>query len=250
MTNIDTDSLVMSKEHMRFFFSILDKIGIAIYLVNPENYEIIAANAIAEKFLGNDPIGKKCYQLLLKQRNSPCEECINEQICKNKKDIKTIPLEFKSNDRWYKSLSKVVDYGEQWGGLLKLEIIMDITESKLMEKEINSLTVFKEKVENLPHVPVFTFGKRGRITMINDAASQLLGYDKNSTDILHIWHIVEEETREKIYNLIEEFSNSDRQTIECKVIGRKNTFDAWLDILLHRDVKGTFLEATVFIIKK
>lgn len=86
--------------------------------------------------------------------------------------------------------------------------------------------------------------------MINDAASQLLGYDNNSTDVLHIWHIVEEETREKIYNLIEEFSNSDRQTIECKVIGKKNTFDAWLDILLHRDVKGTFLEATVFIVKK
>ena len=53
MSNIDTESLVMSKEHMQSFFSILDKIGIAIYLVNPENYEIVAANAIAEKFLGN-----------------------------------------------------------------------------------------------------------------------------------------------------------------------------------------------------
>ncbi len=236
------------KENIDTFFDILGKIGMAVYLVDPITYKIIAANNIAEKFLGPNPLGKKCYELLLKKRKSPCEECVNSQIAQGNMDIQPLPLEFKSDERWYRSVSKVIKYGEF--GNLKVEIISDITENKLIEKELNELKVFKEKVENLPHVPVFTFGRRGRIKTMNHAALTLLGYEPEDIGILHIWHIIDDQAREKIYNLIEQFSNSDRQSFSCSIIGKEKRFDAHLDILLHRDIKGIFLEGTAFIVEK
>lgn len=230
------------------FFNTLGDIGVAMYIVDPATYEIIAANSTAEKFLGQNPIGKKCYQLLLKKRTKPCENCCNAQIVQGATEISTIPWEFKSEDRWYKSISKVVDGGEY--GNLKMELIFDITEVKQMERELNRLKVFKEKVEDLPHVAVFTFSRRGKIEMINQAAMNLLGYKDKDLAILHIWHILDENIREQIYNLIEHFSSGDRQTIDCTVLAKDRKFDAYLDILLHRDVKGNFMEGTAFIIEK
>lgn len=239
---------IIPQEEVEALFNVFDQMGIAIYLVNPANYRIVTANRTAERFLGSEPIGKKCYELLLKKRTSPCDECINPMIVKGMTEINSIPWEFKSENRWYKSVSKALNCGD--AGILKMEIITDITEMKQLEKETNDLRVFKEKVEDLPHVPVFTFGRRGKINMMNHAARARLEYDKDDLDFLHIWHLIDERTRERIYELTEHLSNSDRQSIDCTVKGKRESFDAHLDILLHRDIKGIFIEGTVFMIEK
>ncbi len=230
------------------FFNIFDSIDLGIYFVNPETYEITIANNTAKKFLGSEPIGKKCYEVLLKGSNVPCAGCNNKDISIGKTQDTELPWEFKSDDRCYQRSTKII----RWpgNGLTKMEVIMDITESKKMERELNHLRVFKEKVEDLPHVPVLVFGRRGKITLMNNAARNLLEYNDEDMEFLHIWHILDEKTRETIYNLTEQLSGGDRETLDCTILGKNSKLETNVDILFHRDIKGTFIEGTMFMIEK
>ncbi len=228
--------------------SAFDGEDIGIYVVNPATYEIITANKTALQFLGSDPIGKKCYEVLLNGRNRPCDECNNADIIKGNLDAKSLPWEFKSGERIYRRFSKVINIPGY--GNAKIEIIMDITESRKQERELVNLRVFKEKAEDLPHVPVIIFGRRGKITFMNSAARKTLGYSEEDLEYLHIWHLLEEDTKETVYNLTEELSGEDRQSIDGKILAKNNKLEAYIDILFHRDLKGIFLEGTMFIIEK
>lgn len=242
-----SDSVDIQK-YTEELFNIFDSIDLGIYFVNPKNYEIMTANNTAKKFLGDEPIGEKCYELLLNGSSKPCKDCTNAEISKG--DIKTneLPWEFKSDDKTYKRVTKAILW--PGNGYVKMEVIMDITESKKMERELNNLRVFKEKIEDMPHIPVITFGRRGKITLMNNSAKNLLGYEDEDLKILHIWHILDEKTKESLYNLIEELSGGDRETFECTVIGKNEKIDTNIDILFNRDMKGAFIEGTIFMIEK
>lgn len=227
------------------FFTALDQVGTAIYIIRLEDDVIIAANRTAEKFLGPDPSGKKFHELIMSRRNG--SDSLPQLLYEDRRPGSSIPFEFKSENRWYKSISRLFEPDNS--PALRIEIITDITEIKDIEKENNDLKVFREKVEDLPHVPVISFGRRGKIKMMNQAAKSLLQYTDKDLDFLHIWNLVDDGAREKIYDLTEHFSNSDRQSLECEIKAKKSRFRACLDILLRRDVKGVFTEATVFIIK-
>lgn len=245
--HIDGCSNALDCDESKAFFTAFDQIGTAIYIIRSDDDAIIAANRTAEKFLGPEPTGKKFHELILSRKGGGSDN-LPQLLYEDRRLGSTIPFEFKYNNRWYKIISRLFDNEKSYP--LIIEIITDITEIKDLEKENNDLKVFKEKVENLPHVPVITFGRRGGISMMNQSAKTLLQYTDKDLDFLHIWNLVDEETREKIYALMEHFSNSDRQSIECMINAKKSRFNACLDILLRRDVKGVFTEATVFIIKK
>jgi len=250
-TDSKTEPLSESLDIQKYtedLFNIFDSIDLGIYFVNPKNYEIMIANDTAKKFLGNAPTGKKCYELLLNGSNKPCKDCNNEKISKNIISDNEISWEFKSENRVYKRMAKAV----QWpgNGYAKMEIIIDVTESKKMERELNALRVFKEKVEDLPHIPVVIFGRRGKITTMNSAAKNFLGYGDEDLKFLHIWHLFDENTKEAIYNLTEELSGGDRETFDCTILGKTEKFETNLDILFQRDLKGKFIEGTIFIIEK
>ena len=244
----NSSDMINIQKYTEELFNIFDSIDLGIYFVDPKNYKIMTANNTAKKFLGNDPIGKKCYELLLNGSNKPCKDCTNTDISKGIVKNKELPWEFKSDDKIYKRVTKAI----QWpgNGYAKMEVIMDITESKKLERELNNLRVFKEKIEDLPHIPVITFGRRGKITLMNTSAKILLGYDDEDLKILHIWHILDEKTKESLYNLTEELSGGDRETFECTVIGKNEKFETNVDILFNRDMKGAFIEGTIFMIEK
>lgn len=230
------------------FFSMLEYMDFGIYIVDPDTYEIIAANEKAREFLGDDPIGKKCYNLLQKGSNTPCIGCNNKSLSRGCSDDPILPWEFKSDDRWYKRMSKVIPWpGKKYA---KMEMIVDITETKRMERENINLRVFKEKAEDLPHVPVVVFGRKGKLTMMNAAASHLLDYGNDDLELMYVWNLLDENTKERVYNLTQHLGGADRVTIDGTITGKEKTVEAFLDIIFHRDLRGDFIEGTVFIIEK
>lgn len=223
--------------------STLGNLEFAAYIVNTQNYEVVAATQSSKIFSEDNPVGKKCNELFLNGSNEPCIDCDNRHISNP-----LMPFEFKNGDRIYQRFTRPI----KWQGAknFKLELIVDITEARKQERELNILRVYKEKVENLPHVPVIVFGRRGKITSLNSAAEQLLGYGQDDLEYLHIWSLLDDETKEKIYDLTVELTGGDRVTFESVIIGKNGKIEAHLDILCHRDIKGVFLEGIMFIIEK
>ncbi|MDQ7823499.1 MAG: PAS domain-containing protein [Candidatus Eremiobacteraeota bacterium] len=232
------------------FFSIFNCLDLGIYIVDPETYTILAANTQAIKLLGENPVDKKCFEVLLKGHSAPCSHCDNALISRGIIQSGTLPWEFKSaaHDRWYRCISKIIS----WPGkkFAKMEVIMDITESMRTEREINTLRVFKDKIRALPHLALMEFDRKGKIIYANEASAAMLGNCSEELMGLFIWQLPDDSCKEAIYRTIERPGATDREALECTLNGKEKKVEVHLNFILHRDVKGSLIDGSVFIIEK
>ena len=59
--------------------SIFDSIDEAIYVMDPDTYELLYVNAATRAIFGTDVVGRKCYQVL-QGLDKPCDFCTNPMI--------------------------------------------------------------------------------------------------------------------------------------------------------------------------
>lgn len=99
--------LSMQKET---FEALLNGIDDAIYVADPETFELIYFNKTAEKNWGEGQIGKKCYKVL-QGRDQPCPFCTNYIIFGDKLGA-THYWEFKNevNEHWYRCADKAIKW--------------------------------------------------------------------------------------------------------------------------------------------
>lgn len=232
------------------YFTILNCLDIGIYLVEPETYTILAANNSAIKILGRNPVGQRCFEVLLKDQTTPCSHCDNELISRGILQSGSLPWEFKAttNDKWYRCASKIITWpGKRY---VKLEIIEDITDSKRVERELNLLRVFKDKIRNLSHLPVMEFDKKGKISYTNVASINLLGYEKKDILDQFIWKYMDDAGKETFFQLIDEVSPKDTECIDCGLVCNDKVVEASLNIVFNRDIKGVLIDGMLFIVQK
>jgi PAS domain-containing protein len=239
------------QSHVDEFLSIFNCLDVGIYIVDPQNYTILAANSSAIRILGQNPVGKRCYEVLLKdQAGGPCSHCDNELLSRGILQYGARPWEFKNagNDRWYRCVSKIISWSEN--KFAKMEVILDITDAKRMEREMNVLRVFKEKIRTLSHCGVIEFDKKGKIVYTNGTSRALL---ERSEDELHgefVWKFLDEAGKEAWFNIVEEVSPKDSESIECTMLSRDKRVEVSMDIIFNRDIKGSLIEGILFIVEK
>jgi PAS domain S-box-containing protein len=121
--------------HQRFL-TVLNSIDAAIYVADLDSYEILFMNKYMVEQYGRDMIGEKCYEAI-RHEGRPCADCTNSQLLDEKGDPGEVCVwQFKNpvTRRWSINYDRIIDWTD--GKLVKLEIATDITELKIMEKEL------------------------------------------------------------------------------------------------------------------
>lgn len=114
--------------------TLFDAMNAVVYVADLESYELLYVNRYAEEFFGPGWQGRKCYQYLQAGFEKPCNFCTNPQLTHNGKSTGAVVWEFLNtrNNRWYECFDKAIHWTDD--RLVRLEVALDVTERKELEK--------------------------------------------------------------------------------------------------------------------
>ncbi|WP_298039221.1 ATP-binding protein [uncultured Desulfuromonas sp.] len=113
--------------------TIFDALNAVVYVADMETHEILYANKRATELFG-DIGGKPCYKVLQANQEGPCSSCSNSKLVHNGKPAAPYEWEVRNtrNGRWYHCVDRAIAWSD--GRLARLEIALDITERKDIER--------------------------------------------------------------------------------------------------------------------
>lgn len=148
--------------------TLFDSLNAVVYVADLETNELLYVNRFAAELFGQDWRGRRCYHYLQKGLDKPCDFCTNPQLINNGDAGDPILWEFfnPGNKRWYQCFDKTI----RWTGgrLVRLEVALDVTERKVLEKmkedllssvchemrtPLTAISGFAELLVNAPGVP-------------------------------------------------------------------------------------------------
>ncbi len=121
------------EEKLKETFSIIDAIEGLVYVVDMDDYHIMATNLYARSYLGDEAVGQVCHRLM-RGRETPCEVCARAP-----RDLadgaKPILWEFRDDQRdiWYQCINRIITWPD--GRLARMVVGLDITSRKQAEEE-------------------------------------------------------------------------------------------------------------------
>ncbi len=146
----DADS---NKQSLQFEFdcvtTILNSLDALVYVSDMNTHELIFVNDYGEKTWGL-PLGRKCYQYLQSGQEQPCDFCNNPRLLDHEGNPTGVHVwEFQNTvtQRWYQCRDQAVKWVD--GRYVRLEIAVDITESKLSHQKLETTCQEAEKVARL-----------------------------------------------------------------------------------------------------
>ena len=114
--------------------TLFDSMNAVVYVADLETYELLYVNRFAREFFGQDWQGQKCYHYLQEGIDRPCAFCTNPQLVNHGEPGAPVIWEFLNtkNNHWYECFDKAIRWTD--GRLVRLEVAIDITERKELEK--------------------------------------------------------------------------------------------------------------------
>lgn len=105
-----------------------------VYVADLHSYELLFVNGYASERFGPHWSGENCYSYLQEGQPEPCGFCSNPLLLQDGHPGPAVSWEFRNtrDGRWYQCLDKAVRWPD--GRLVRLEIALDITERKEMER--------------------------------------------------------------------------------------------------------------------
>lgn len=113
--------------------SVFNGIEEAIYITDPETYEVLYANNFLKSLLGSDPLGKKCYEQF-QSLNAPCEFCTNQIILQNPEEVYRWEYYNPILHRHYLLFDRIIKWSD--GRDVRFEMAVDITDRKRAEEAL------------------------------------------------------------------------------------------------------------------
>ncbi len=217
------DRLIQERKQL---LSIFDGIGEAIYVSDPNTYEVLFVNRYLRDLIATDPVGKKCYKVF-QGYDEPCPFCTNDIILENPGEDYQWEFYNPNLDRHYLLFDRIIKWPDDRN--VRFEMAVDITDRKNAENELASekerLAVTLRSIGD----GVITTDTDGRVRLVNKIAEELTGWtqaDAFGKPIEEVFHIVNEITGEKCENPVEKALNSG-QVIELanhtKLISKDGT---------------------------
>jgi PAS domain S-box-containing protein len=196
------------REERKQLLSIFDGIGEAVYVCDPETYEVLFVNRCLREMLSDNPIGKKCYKEF-QGFDKPCSFCTNDIIMKNPDEVYQWEFFNTNLDRHYLLFDRIIKWPDDRH--VRFEMAIDITDRKNAEME---LAAEKERLAvTLRSIGdgVITTDTEGRVVMLNKVAEELTGWKQSEAvgkHIEEIFDIVNEMTGEKRENPVDKALNT------------------------------------------
>lgn len=124
---------VALKRQFDQFRTIFDAMPAIVYVADMASYELLYMNQYAADLFGKDWQGQLCYSILQSGQTGPCEFCPNHLLVKDGSHG-TVTSEHQNtkNGRWYQWTDRTIEWTD--GKLAKLQIAVDITEIKELER--------------------------------------------------------------------------------------------------------------------
>lgn len=113
---------------------LFDSVPAIVYVADMQTYDLLYVNGFAIERFGTGWQGRKCYDYLQQGQQDPCGFCSNPILLHDSQPGPAVIWEFRNtrDGRWYQCLDKAVRWPD--GRLVRLEIALDITERKEMER--------------------------------------------------------------------------------------------------------------------
>lgn len=128
--------------------TILNSLDALVYVSDLHSYELLYLNDYGAAKWG--PIaGRKCYEVLQRGQNSPCQFCTNHKLLDAEgKPTGVYVWEFQNtlNGRWYQCRDQAIYWPD--GRLVRIEIATDITDRKEMEQQLAAAKALAERQAN------------------------------------------------------------------------------------------------------
>jgi PAS domain S-box-containing protein len=157
--------------------SVMEAFDDPAYVADPVTYELLFVNKAIKKQMGEDIIGKKCFNVL-QNSDSPCSFCTNSQIF-GENIGKTHIWETKNikNHRFYRCIDKAIEWPD--GRMVRFEVAIDIHKEKMAQKALQeSEEKYRTYINTSPH-PIFVLNYKGNFIDVNPAACEITGYSIN-----------------------------------------------------------------------
>ncbi|MGQ9530134.1 MAG: GAF domain-containing protein [Candidatus Bathycorpusculaceae bacterium] len=191
------DDALKTNEKLRHILESLsalsDGMEEAVYVIDPDKYEVLFANKKTRELFGGDIIGKKCY-MVFENLKHPCPSCTSKYILgENIGKTYTHDHQDKRTKRWYRITCKAIKWLENKH--VKYGIAIDITEEKKMEEALrNSEKLFRSIVDN-SHNVILIVDENFKIIYANNEAVSLSGYPKEEIIGQDFRKFLDEESR-------------------------------------------------------
>ena len=168
------------------FISVLDNLPSAVYVVDINTCELLFINKTMAAYYGKSPeafIGKICWEVLMKNRTTPCTGCRNKEML----DQNGRPSGIHENEyhnKWLNRIFDIYDQAIKWSDdrMVKLTIATDVTEKKraavaLSENEKKFRTLFNG-IEDAIFVHQYKTDGFSNFVEVNDVACKRYGYTR------------------------------------------------------------------------
>ncbi|MBN2134864.1 MAG: PAS domain S-box protein [Acidobacteria bacterium] len=182
-----------AEESLRFersqLLSIFDSIDEIVYVLDPRSYKILYANRFMREFLGRDPVGRFCYEVV-KNLDRPCDFCGNENILKHKNLPVRLEIYNPALERYYNITERIIKWPDERD--VRLQIATDITSHKRAEEAlIKTNTLLDKTLKSLDEGVFLVDPDNHKIIDCNLTFEKLFGYKRDeavvqSLEILHV----------------------------------------------------------------
>jgi diguanylate cyclase (GGDEF)-like protein len=142
-----------NKQSLQFEFdcisTILNSLDALVYVSDMDTHDLIFVNDYGEKTWGL-PLGRKCYQYFQSGQESTCNVCNDPKLLDhdgNPTGVHIWEFQHAATLRWYQCRDQAVKWVD--GRYVRLEIAIDITESKLSHQKLETTCQEAEKVARL-----------------------------------------------------------------------------------------------------
>jgi len=245
------------KSERKQLISIFDSINHAIYVADPNTYEILFTNSKLRESLKEDVTGKKCYEAL-QNKNHPCEFCTNNIILQNKGKPYKWEYHNPHTKKDYELTDKIITWPD--GRSVRFELAIDITERKKALDEIKkshqTISMFNKELEQK------VTEKTARIENLlkqKDEFINQLGHDlKNPLGpLVNLLPIVEKHTtQEKDKKMLQVaqrnvkyMKNLVQKTLELARLNSPNTTLAKKEVNIKKHIEGS-IEQNKYLFKE
>ncbi|MDD5475505.1 MAG: sensor domain-containing diguanylate cyclase, partial [Syntrophales bacterium] len=121
--------------------TVMNSIDAFIYIADMETHELLFVNECGRKALGEDIVGRKCWEAL-QARDGPCPFCTNDKLLTEEgkpAGVYQWEIQNKVNGKWYHLRDRAIQWTD--GRLVRMEIATEITERKLAEEELYRISI-------------------------------------------------------------------------------------------------------------
>lgn len=205
------------EDEQRKFVSMFDGMDQAVYVADPETYEMLYMNGVARGQWG-DGVGQPCYRVL-QSRAEPCHFCTNDRIFGEHFGQPYI-WEFQNeiNGNWYRCFDRAIHWSD--GRLVRFELAYDISSQKkieqsvLREKQLSDATL-----DSLPGV-FYMFDVQGRMVRWNRNFERVSGYSAEELSAMHPTEFFTGEDKHNVAERIRDVFAKGEAFIEAEFVAK------------------------------